>query len=147
MERSLFKHFIKTRGLRQSSRRDRVVEAFLNLEGHTSAEELLNQVRNNDRRVGLATIYRTLRLLTECGLAVERKFSRQVTTFEPNRPGKHHDHLICLKCGRIVEFENKTIETVQEAIARDHSFIITHHILDLYGQCLECSKTFKKNIK
>jgi Fur family transcriptional regulator, ferric uptake regulator len=147
MEKSLFKHFIQTQGLRQSSRRDRVVEAFLNLKGHASAEELLNQVRKADKRVGLTTVYRTLRLLTECGLALERKFNRQVSTFEPNRLGKHHDHLICLKCGKIVEFENGTIETMQEAVARDHSFIITHHILDLYGQCLECSKPDKKKNK
>ena len=144
MEKSLFKHFIQTQGLRQSSRRDRVVEAFLNLKGHASAEELLNQVRKTDKRVGLTTIYRTLKLLTECGLAVERKFNRQVSTFEPNRRGQHHDHLICLKCGRIVEFENKNIETLQEDVARDHSFVITHHILDLYGLCLGCSKTSKK---
>lgn len=144
MEKSLYRHYIQTQGLRQSSRRDRVVEAFLNLKGHASAEELLNLVRKTDKRVGLTTIYRTLKLLTECGLAVERKFNRQVSTFEPNRRGKHHDHLICLKCGSIVEFENKTIETLQEAVARDHSFNITHHILDLYGHCLECSKPSKK---
>jgi Fur family transcriptional regulator, ferric uptake regulator len=147
MEYSLFKHFIKTQGLRQSIRRDHVVEAFLNLKGHTSAEELLNQVRKKDKRVGLTTIYRTLKLLTECGLAVERKFNRQVTTFEPSQLGKHHDHLICLDCGRIMEFENKAIETLQEAVAQDHSFLTTHHILDLYGYCLECSKTSKKKTK
>jgi Fur family transcriptional regulator, ferric uptake regulator len=147
MERSLFNQFIKTQGLRQSSRRDRVVEAFLNLKGHASAEELLHQVRKKDKRVGLTTIYRTLKLLTECGLAVERKFNRQVTTFEPAQLGRHHDHLICLDCGRIMEFQNKTIETLQEAVARDHAFIISHHILDLYGTCLECSQDQRKKSK
>ena len=148
MERSVFKQFIKTQGLRQSSRRDRVVEAFLSQKGHTSAEELLIQVRKKDKRVGLTTIYRTLKLLTQCGLAVERKFNRQVSTFEPAQLGQHHDHLICLECGRIMEFENKTIETLQEAVARDHGFIITHHILELYGTCLDCSKeTTERNQK
>jgi Fur family transcriptional regulator, ferric uptake regulator len=144
MEQILFKQFIKSQGLRQSSQRDRVVETFLSLRGHISAEELLNQVRKKELRVGLTTVYRTLKLLTECGLAVERKFNSQVTVFEPNRVGQHHDHLICLECGRIMEFENKTIETLQEAVARDHSFIITHHILDLYGHCAACRKTRKK---
>jgi Fur family transcriptional regulator, ferric uptake regulator len=147
MEKYLFKQFIQTRGLRQSSRRDRVVEAFLNLKGHTSAEELLSHVRKADNRIGLTTVYRTLKLLTECGMAVERKFNRQVSSFEPNRLGKHHDHLICLKCGRIVEFENKTIENLQENVARNHSFHITHHILDLYGYCLDCSSPGKKKLK
>jgi Fur family transcriptional regulator, ferric uptake regulator len=147
MERSLLNHFIKSQGLRQSSRRDRVVETFLSQIGHTSAEELLDRVRKKDQRVGLTTIYRTLKLLTQCGLAVERKFNRQVSTFEPARLGQHHDHLICLGCGKILEFENKNIETLQEDVARKHGFFITHHILELYGYCLECSKHRGKKLK
>ena len=148
MESSVLKHFIKNQGLRQSSQRDRVVETFLSLKGHTSAEELLSKVRKKDKRVGLTTIYRTMKLLTQCGLAVERKFNRQESTFEPARQGQHHDHLICLGCGRIMEFENKTIETLQEAVAREHAFFISHHVLELYGYCLECSKhTGKKSKK
>ncbi|MCJ7833753.1 MAG: transcriptional repressor [Deltaproteobacteria bacterium] len=148
MESSVLKHFIKNQGLRQSSQRDRVVETFLSLKGHTSAEELLSKVRKKDKRVGLTTIYRTMKLLTQCGLAVERKFNRQESTFEPGRQGQHHDHLICLGCGRIMEFENKTIETLQEAVAQEHAFFISHHVLELYGYCLECSKhTGKKSKK
>jgi len=138
-------YFIKARGLRQSGRRDRVVETFLSQNRHVSAEELLTQVRLKDPRVGLTTVYRTLKLLTESGLAVERKFNRQVSTFEPTRLGQHHDHLICLRCGRIVEFENKNIETLQEDMARKRGFIITHHVLDLYRTCRDCSqKTGRK---
>jgi len=147
VERSLLKHFIKSRGLRQSSQRDRVVETFLSQKGHTSAEELLIQVRKKDKRVGLTTVYRTLKLLTESGLAVERKFNRQVSTFEPARIGQHHDHLICLGCGKIMEFENKNIETLQEEVARKHTFFITHHVLELYGTCLDCSKKGAKKPK
>jgi Fur family transcriptional regulator, ferric uptake regulator len=147
MERSLFKHFIKNQGLRQSSRRDQVVEAFFNLKGHTTVEELLTQVRKKDKRVGLTTIYRTLKLLTQCGLAIERKFDRQVATFEPAQLGQHHDHLICLECGKILEFENKSIETLQEEVAKEHAFLITRHILELYGTCLDCSQTTGKKLK
>jgi len=147
MESSIFKHFIKSQGLRQSRQRDRVVETFLSLKGHTSAEELLSKVRKKDKRVGLTTVYRTLKLLTRCGLAVERKFNRQVSTFEPGRVGQHHDHLICLGCGRIMEFENKSIETLQKAVAQKHAFFISHHVLELYGYCLECSKKTKKKSK
>jgi len=147
MESSIFKHFIKSQGLRQSRQRDRVVDTFLSLKGHTSAEELLSKVRKKDKRVGLTTVYRTLKLLTRCGLAVERKFNRQVSTFEPGRVGQHHDHLICLGCGRIMEFENKSIETLQKAVAQKHAFFISHHVLELYGYCLECSKKTKKKSK
>jgi Fur family transcriptional regulator, ferric uptake regulator len=146
MESSFLKNLIKARGLRQSGRRDRVVETFLSQKGHLSAEELLSQVRVKDQRVGLTTVYRTLKLLTQCGLAVERKFNRQVSTFEPARVRQHHDHLICLGCGRILEFENKNIETLQEDVARKHGFIISHHVLELYGTCGKCSqKTGKKS--
>lgn len=147
MENSILKHFIKSRGLRQSGRRDRVVHVFLAQKGHISAEELLAQVRKKDKRLGLTTVYRTLKLLTQSGLAVERKFNRQVSTFEPTRLGQHHDHLICLQCGRIMEFENKSIETLQEAVAKKHAFLITHHVLELYGYCGECSQKNKKKSK
>jgi len=147
MESSIFKHFIKSQGLRQSRQRDRVVDTFLSLKGHTSAEELLSKVRKKDKRVGLTTVYRTLKLLTRCGLAVERKFNRQESTFEPGQVGQHHDHLICLGCERIMEFENKSIETLQEAVAKKHAFFITHHVLELYGYCLECSKKTEKKSK
>ena len=149
MERSVLNHFLKSRGLRQSGQRDRVMETFLSQKGHISAEELLSKVRIKDQRVGLTTIYRTLKLLTECGLAVERKFNRQVSTFEPTRLGQHHDHLICLGCGKIMEFENKNIETMQDDVAREHDFFITRHVLELYGYCLKCSKKSEKksNIK
>lgn len=146
MERSILKNFIKTKGLRQSGQRDRVVETFLALKGHASAEDLLGQVRKKDKKVGLTTVYRTLKLLTECGLATERKFNRQVSTFEPARFGQHHDHLICLGCGRIMEFENKAIETLQENVARDQGFIISHHILELYGTCLDCSGNSREKL-
>jgi Fur family transcriptional regulator, ferric uptake regulator len=144
MEHSLLKNYIKSQGLRRSGRRDRIVETFFSQKGHISAEELLLKVRIKDKRVGLTTVYRTLKLLTESGLAVERKFNRQVSTFEPARLGQHHDHLICLSCGKIFEFENRNIESLQEDVAREHGFFITHHVLDLYGTCPACSKKSEK---
>jgi Fur family ferric uptake transcriptional regulator len=139
MKRPELSSILKSRGLRQSSQRDRVLETFLAQEGHISAEELLSRVRKKDKRIGLTTVYRTLKLLTECGLAVERKFNRQMSTFEPVRLGQHHDHLICLKCGKILEFKNKDIEKMQEDVARKHGFFITNHVLELYGYCDKCS--------
>ncbi len=147
MERLVLNHYLKSQGLRQSGQRDRVVDTFLSQKGHVSAEELLAQVRKKDKRLGLTTVYRTLKLMTQSGLAMERKFNRQGSTFEPVRLGQHHDHLICLKCGRIMEFENKSIETLQEAVAKKHIFFITHHVLELYGYCETCSKKTKKKSK
>ena len=138
MEKNLLIETISSRGYRQSTRRNRIVETFLSLKGHVSAEELLTRVREKDPRVGLTTVYRTLKLLTRCGLAVERKFNRQISMFEPVPQGKHHDHLICLGCGTILEFENQAIESLQESVAREKHFRITRHVLEIYGYCTAC---------
>lgn len=140
MEKNLLIETISSRGYRQSTRRNRIVETFLGLEGHVSAEELLARVREKDPRVGLTTVYRTLKLLTRCGLAVERKFNRQISMFEPVPQGKHHDHLICLGCGTILEFENQAIESLQESVAKEKRFRITRHVLELYGYCANCNQ-------
>lgn len=142
MTRIDLRPYLAGRGLRRSQRRERVAETFLAQKEHLSAEELLALVRRKDKQIGRATVYRTLKLLTDCGLAVERKFNRQVSMFEPLSPGRHHDHLICLGCGAIVEFANPTIEALQEEVALKHRFTPTHHVLEMYGYCRKCrSKT------
>jgi Fur family transcriptional regulator, ferric uptake regulator len=139
MDKTIFKEYVRSQGLRQSAQRDLIADTFLAHRGHSSMEELLAEARKRDPRIGLTTVYRTLKLLTRCGLAAERKFNRQVSYFEPIPKGKHHDHLICLDCGRIMEFENPTIESLQGSVAREHHFFITHHVLELYGYCRDCA--------
>jgi Fur family transcriptional regulator, ferric uptake regulator len=139
MDKKIFKEYVKSQGLRQSAQRDLIADTFLTNRGHRSMEELLAEARKKDPRIGLTTVYRTLKLLTRCGLAAERKFNRQVSYFEPIPKGKHHDHLICLDCGRIMEFENPAIESLQISVAKEHHFSITHHILELYGYCRDCA--------
>jgi Fur family transcriptional regulator, ferric uptake regulator len=143
MDKIIFKEYVKSQGLRQSARRDLIAETFFSNRGHSSSEELLSAVRKKDPRIGLTTVYRTLKLLTSCGLAAERKFNRQTSYFEAIPHGKHHDHLICLGCGRILEFENPTIEALQGLVAQEHHFIISHHILELYGYCRDCAQQRK----
>ncbi len=142
MKEREWRPLLQSRGVRRSTPRDQVVEIFLSQKGHLSAEELLTRVRERNRRVGLATVYRTLKLLSECGLAIERKFNRQISTFEPAVYGKHHDHLICLRCGAIEEFTEPGIEALQERVARSHGFQITDHKLELYGHCRKCAAVF-----
>ena len=140
MEKNYLIETLSSRGYRQSTRRNRIVETFFSLTGHVSAEELLARVREKDPRVGLTTVYRTLKLLTRCGLAVERKFNRQISMFEPVPQGRHHDHLICLGCGTILEFENQAIESLQESVAREMNFHISRHVLEIYGYCASCAR-------
>ena len=88
--------------------------------------------------IGYATVYRTLKLLVNVGLASERSFSENVTRFEPIHTNKHHDHMICIRCGKIMEFENPKIERLQKETAKEYKFHIVSHKLELYGYCQKC---------
>jgi Fur family ferric uptake transcriptional regulator len=131
---------IAERGLKHSRQRDLIVETFFSIGGHVPVEALLNRVREHDARVSAATVYRTMKLLTDCGLAVARQFGEGLTLYEPGADRHHHDHLICNHCGRIVEFENEQIEALQLQVAESHGFEVQSHKLELYGRCAACSK-------
>jgi Fur family ferric uptake transcriptional regulator len=126
------------KGLKSTRQRNLIVETFLASGGHLNIEQLLAKVREQDARVSAATVYRTMKLLTECGLAQPRHFGDGLTRYET--AGDHHDHLICTQCQRIVEFEDEEIEALQEAVAKRHGFKVTHHKMELYGLCPKCSK-------
>jgi Fur family ferric uptake transcriptional regulator len=131
---------IARRGLRRSSRRDLVVETFLAAGDHATVEELTARVRARDAAVGQATVYRTLKLLQECGVAAARRFDDGLTRYEPIVERSHHDHLICTTCGAIVEFENPEIEHLQLEVARRHRFTTESHRMELYGRCAACRR-------
>jgi len=125
-------------GLKRSRARDAVVDVFLGTQGHVSVEELTARVRDQAPSVGYTTVYRALKLLTDCGLAAPRHFGEGQTRYEPIRQGTHHDHLICIDCADIVEFEDDRLEQLQTEIAHRHGFRLTHHRMELYGQCGRC---------
>lgn len=129
--------YLIQQSLKQTRQRKVVVEEFLKLDRHVDAEDLHNIVRKRDPRVGLATVYRTLNLLKEAGLADQKSFRDGRSVFEVHRPDHHHDHLVCLDCGKIMEFENEEIETLQNQVADKLGFKLTGHRLDLYGHCLK----------
>jgi Fur family ferric uptake transcriptional regulator len=126
------------KGLKHSRQRDVIVETFFATGGHEPVDALVARVRARDPRVSVATVYRTMKLLAECGLAVPRRFEDGHTRYEPAGHRGHHDHLICTGCGRIVEFENERIEDLQRRVARSHGFEVESHKLELYGRCAEC---------
>lgn len=133
----LHDHMLK-RGLRHTEQRTLIVETFFKAPHHISIEELLADVRAKDKRVGYATVYRTLKLLTECGVAFERKFGDGLTRYELADEASHHDHLICVDCGKIIEFEEPQIEELQERIAARHGFLLKTHKHEMYGSCSDC---------
>ena len=130
--------FIAERGLKQSRQRNLIVETFYAIGGHVPVERLVAEVRRQEPRVSVATVYRTMKLLAECGLAQPRQFGEAQTLYEPAGGRGHHDHLICTGCGEIVEFANEKIESLQELVARRHGFEVESHKLELYGRCARC---------
>jgi Fur family ferric uptake transcriptional regulator len=130
--------YMVKKGLRSTDQRKLIVETFFHSDNHVSIEELLAEVRASDPRVGYATVYRTLKLLTECGVAYERRFGDGLTRYELADETTHHDHLICVECGDIVEFEESRIEDLQEKVARKYGFELRSHKHELYGFCPAC---------
>ncbi len=130
-----FHAYLAKKGLKSTRQRDVIAERFFATTGHTSIEELLALAREESPKVGYATVYRTLKLLTECGLAAERRFGEGQTTYETAGDTEHHDHLICLECGHVLEFHNEEIEREQERIARSFGFNVVRHRHELYGLC------------
>ncbi len=133
-----FHEWIKEQGLKSTAQRDDIARVFFNSDRHISVEELCSEVRQINPRVGYATVYRTLKLLKECGLAAERHFADGQARFEKIEAEHHHDHLICERCGRIIEFVHPEIEALQEEMARRFGFVATTHKMEIYGICQEC---------
>ena len=121
---------------KMTNQRRVILEVFEAMDGHASLEELLINVQQKMTGVGMATIYRTMKLFTDAGIARERRFDDGLTRYEMHHEGEHHDHLICIKCSRIIEFEDEIIEQRQEVVAAAHGIKILSHKLELYGVCL-----------
>lgn len=134
---------IKAKGLKSTRQRSLIIDTFLASEGHASVEELWSRVRSADAKVSVATVYRTMKLLVESGLAHARNFGDGQTRYEAAIGRHHHDHLICTNCGDIIEFENDRIEQLQDTIAKRHGFKVTSHKMELYGLCKNCQRLVK----
>jgi Fur family ferric uptake transcriptional regulator len=127
-----FSQYLAKERLKSTRQRDLIVKTFAGTQDHVSVEDLLTQVNRRDPRIGYATVYRTLKLLVRAGLAAERSFGDGHTRYE-RRGGEHHDHMIDLRSGEILEFHNEEIEELQESIARHHGFRLLRHKHELYG--------------
>lgn len=134
---AVFHNRLKERGLKSTAQRDDIARVFFELGHHISAEELFAQVKKVSPHVGYATIYRTLKLLKETELVYERHFDDGQARYETVGE-RHHDHFICERCGKIIEFENDRLERLQELVARDLGVVLRRHKMELYGLCPDC---------
>ena len=133
-----FQSFLKTKDLKLTEQRKEILKTFMNLSGHISAEDLYQKISKINPKIGYSTVYRTLKLLTQSGLAEEKIFTDKISRYESKHKKPHHDHLICQKCGKIEEFENPEVEKAQERIASKHNFKIKDHKFEIYGICAKC---------
>jgi Fur family ferric uptake transcriptional regulator len=137
--RRALRQYLDRRGFKWTRQREAILEVFLQTRGHLTAEEVHERVGGRQAGIGFSTVYRTLRLFVDANIASERHFQDGVTRYEVRQP--HHDHLVCLDCGRILEFERPDIESLQEEVARQHGFLLRSHRHELYGTCRDCRRT------
>ena len=138
-----FADFLTRSGLKSTRQRERIVHAFFDARRHLSAEELYHRIRTQDPSIGLVTVYRTLKLLQEAGLATGRQFGDTYTRFDPNPADRPHDHLICTRCGKIQEYADPSLHALREKLARSRGFTVLEHRLELYGFCRDCARLNK----
>ncbi|MGE4295219.1 MAG: Fur family transcriptional regulator [Campylobacterales bacterium] len=140
-----FKHLLKLSGLKYTQQREAILRTIYESEGHFTPEMLHQQVQQlfSDQKIGIATIYRTLSLLESEHIVTSISFGVSGKKYEFGMK-QHHDHMICDKCGKMIEFVDETIEKRQAAIAKNHNFIITGHTLQIHGICEECQKEKKR---
>ena len=137
-EIDVLEEYISVNNLKITKQRRAVLKVFLECNDHVSVEELYNIVLKTEPKTGLATVYRTLALLTKSGLALEMDFGDGQKRYESSYKSVHHDHMVCTECGKILEFNHPLIEKYQEEVAMQKNFKITSHKLDLFGLCQDC---------
>lgn len=132
---------IKEAGLKVTRPREKILAVLERSERrHLSAEDVYKELLSGGEEIGLATVYRVLTQFEDAGLVCRRHFESGQSVFELDS-GAHHDHLICVKCGRVLEFVDPVIEERQQAIAAEKGFRIEDHSLVIYGICEDCGST------
>ena len=139
-KKKMFNDFAASKGLRSTRQRDIILDIFLSTHQHISVEELYLKVKSSNPGVGHATVYCTLKLFAEAGLAREILLNDGQTRYEHVVAGEHHDHLVCTACNSIIEFEDETIEKLQNEVAARHGFRINSHKMEIYGLCANCRR-------
>lgn len=143
MDMDKYATLLKNKGLKVTSPRVTVLDIFNQSKArHLSAEDVYKKVLAHEGDIGLATVYRVLTQFADAGILVVTNFETGKTTFELNEGG-HHDHLVCLSCGSVVEFHDEEVESRQEKIAKQHGFKLINHSMSLYGLCAkpECQES------
>ena len=143
---AIFHDHLRRVGLKHTGQRDAILRAFLGTRDHLSTDELFRLVRKQDERIGFTTVYRTLKLLAECGLASEVAFNDGIARYEHQYNRRNHHHMVCTECGASVEFFSSDIERIEREIGRKHRYLTTRHTFQVYGICDACQKKRKRQL-
>jgi Fur family transcriptional regulator, ferric uptake regulator len=137
-ETELFYSYLRQNGLKKTYQKDLILETFLNTEGHLSVEDIYALVKKRDKKVGVVTVFRTLKSLTACGIAREITLGDGLTRFEHSYHHPHHHHIVCTECHRAIEFVCPELERIQNEIIQKYHFQPIHHRFQTYGICEDC---------
>ncbi|MBN2621632.1 transcriptional repressor [candidate division WOR-3 bacterium] len=135
--------YMNARGLKFSKQRAAVIEYFVKADRHFTVEQLYLELKKK-YHLGYSTVYRTLKLLVDSGVATVHHFGVENTRFELIHQEGHHDHFVCRQCGKIIEFHHDGIERLQQKVAKTRGFIVDDHELQLFGLCKTCRSAQKK---
>lgn len=143
---SIFHNHLRHVGLKHTGQRDTILRTFLETRDHLSTDELYRLVKKQDDGIGFTTVYRTLKLLAECGLASEVAFNDGVARYEHQYNRRNHHHMVCTECGSSVEFFSEDIERIEQEIGRRNKYLTTRHTFQIYGVCDICQKKSKRPV-
>ena len=135
-----FEEFVVRRGFRRTEQREQVLDVFLATEKHITVQELYDLVRKRHKGIGYATVARTVKLMCESGICRQVDFADGSLRYEHKYGHEHHDHLICLKCGKYEEIYSPKLEKIQDELVKKHGYVQDNHKLDIFGLCPECAK-------
>ncbi len=137
-ESERFQSLLENKGLKYTHERKLILEEVLKLRGHFDADEFYALIKKTGLRISRDTVYRTIPLLLECGLIQKSVGDSRREYFERPGPKGHHDHMVCIKCGKVIEFRDEQIEQHQETICRQYRFQLIFHDHRLFGYCGDC---------
>ena len=135
-----FEKFVAQERLRRTEQRDKILDTFMATERHVTVQELYDLVRSRHKGIGYATVARTVKLMCDSGVCRQVDFGEGALRYEHKYGHNHHDHLICVRCGRFEEIYSPKLEKIQHELVKKHGYVQESHKLDIFGLCPRCAK-------